>query len=585
MIKDYRVLLALSFVGFIFFGMALMKEMNPAFAKHQKAYYNELGVDDFTIEIKQVNVKTPGAILVDRCQSCHVGASNPDAAGLALPLGTHPPIVSGAEKDPHDFGKIGCVICHDGNGRALKEHDAHGEYHGWPLPLLAGKTAQASCNRCHAMEGGHLAGAEQYEKGRDLFLQKACWGCHTIAGISSTSQAPELTDAGGKYIYDYLVESIVEPSANVDNSKMPQFDWVHDEETVAALATYLKGQQKDRLRSEASAPIGYTKPPVEIARIVTPSIVAGRSLFAGVDYEGSTARGGCINCHAFRTTEGDLSGGSIGPELTYSVRSRGRDYVKDHVRNAKLHVADSIMPSFKDYSDAELESIALYLETFDFKLGPNTTGQQLYTTYCQSCHGEDLNGRGKVSAMLDPLPRDFSRYQFVASYQNRFKGSIEEGVKGTAMPAWKDILSSTEIDSLVEFIKTSSLKDSGGFTRAAAPLPPLGAAERLDYKGKGLVLEAGDPEKGYDAFQRFCTSCHGKLANGKGPNAYALVHPLPRNLINKEFLNQASVSDERLFQSILLGVAGTPMPAHDHLKDQTILDLIAFIRSNTEESK
>ena len=58
---------------------------------------------------------------------------------------------------------------------------------------------------------------------------------------------------------------------------------------------------------------------------------------------------------------------------------------------------------------------------------------------------------------------------------------------------------------------------------------------------------------------------------------------MPRNLINKEFMNQASVSDERLYESILLGVAGTPMPAHDHLSDQTILDIIAFIRANTTE--
>ena len=116
-------------------------------------------------------------------------------------------------------------------------------------------------------------------------------------------------------------------------------------------------------------------------------------------------------------------------------------------------------------------------------------------------------------------------------------------------------------------------------------LPKAGDPERLDYKRQGLVLLAGDPEKGYEAFQKFCTSCHGKLANGKGPNAYALEHPLPRNLINKEFLNQVGLSDERLYQSILLGVAGTPMPSHDHLKDQTILDIIAFIRANTEEAK
>ncbi len=587
MIKDYRIMLALAFVGFVALGLSLFKEMNLDYTGHQKAYYNALGVEDFLVEIKQVNVKTPsGGMMVDRCQSCHVGASNPDAAGFEEPLAAHPPIVSGVEKDPHDFGKMGCVVCHDGNGRALKEHDAHGEYHGWPAPLLAGEVAQASCNRCHAMESGSLAGAELYEEGRTLFLEKACWGCHTIAGISSASQAPELTDAGGKFTYEYLVESMVEPSANIDNSKMPKFDWIHDEHTVSALATYLKGKQKDRLRSEASAPIGYTKPEVQLARISEPSEEAGQSLFAGVPFEGSMAKGGCINCHAFRSADGVLAGGSVGPELTYSVRARGREYVKDHIRNSRMHVADSVMPIFKDYSDAEVESLVEYLATFNYKPIADTPGHQLFDLFCVSCHGENMDGRGIVAGMLDPLPRDFSKYQFVSSYEIRFKDSIRDGVNGTAMPTWKNILSDEDIDKLVAYIKEQSLKDVKKFTRIEVQLPRAGDLERLDYKERGIALVAGDVDKGSESFQKFCTSCHGKLANGKGPNAYDLEHPLPRNLLNKEFLNQVTVDDERLYQSILLGVAGTPMPAHDHLKDQTILDIIAFIRANTiEETK
>lgn len=125
MIKDYRLMVLLAFVGFVALGMSLFKAMNQEFVGYQKAYYKKLGVEDFFVEIKQVNVKTPSGIMVDRCQSCHIGASNPDAAGFEQPLTMHPPIVAGAEKDPHEFGKIGCAVCHDGNGRALKAHDAH----------------------------------------------------------------------------------------------------------------------------------------------------------------------------------------------------------------------------------------------------------------------------------------------------------------------------------------------------------------------------------------------------------------------------------------------------------------------------
>ncbi len=582
MIKDYRILFLLALIGFVFFGMSIVKGLDQDFPKYQKAYYEQLGVEDYTVEIKQVNVKTPGSIMIDRCQSCHIGASNPDAAGFEQPIAAHPPIVPGVDKDPHNFADIGCMVCHDGNGRALEIHDAHGEYHGWPAPLLTGNAAQANCNRCHAMEGGSLAGAEVYEKGRDLFLEKACWGCHTIAGISTSSQAPELTDAGGKFSYEYLVESIEEPTANIANSKMPKFDWVDDEEVVNALATYLKGQQKDRLRSEQSAPIGYVKPVSDVARIQEPSVDAGRALFAGVDYEGSIARGGCVNCHAFKDEAGHLSGGNVGPELTYAVRSRGKEYVRDHIVNSRMHVADSIMPTFKDYNDAELDSLVMFLSTFDYRLDSNEGGQ-LFANYCVSCHGENMDGKGPVSKMLDPLPRAF-RHQFVSSYEERFKTSIREGVKGTAMPPWKDILSDEEIDEVIAYITQKSLAGEDTYVRQQVPLPQPGDPERFNFRDKDVVLEAGNPERGYDVFQRACTSCHGKLANGKGPNAYFLEHPLPRNLLNAEFMNQPYMTDQRLYESILLGVPGTGMPSHDErLSDQNILDIIAFIRSNTTE--
>ena len=296
--------------------------------------------------------------------------------------------------------------------------------------------------------------------------------------------------------------------------------------------------------------------------------------------------GGCVNCHAVRNNDGLLAGGQIGPDLTWAIRTRGQEYTRDHIVNARTHVVDSIMPTFKDYNDAELDSLVMFMETLTYKLPDESEGQKLYAAYCVSCHGEDLNGRGVVSGMLDPYPRDFSKAQFILAYEERFKDSILNGVAGTDMPAWKNILSEEKVETLVEFIKEKTLESAPeNYKRIDVTLPKIGDTERLDYKDKGKLIEAGDAEKGYEAFQKNCTSCHGKLANGKGPNAYNLEHPLPRNLISKEFLNQAAVSDERLYQSILLGVAGAPMPAHDFLSDQTILNIIAFIRANTEEAE
>ncbi|MAS97457.1 MAG: hypothetical protein CMF29_00785 [Kiritimatiellaceae bacterium] len=379
MFKDYQILLILVVVGLIITAMSVLKSADiimsedATYRDWQHAYFEAIGEDEYEIEVKQVNLETEGITMVDRCQSCHIGASNPEAVDFEGPLAFHPPIVPGVEKDPHDFNKMGCAICHDGNSRALDIHDAHGELHGWPssLTMLTGKSAQANCFRCHAQEGGTLAGAAHFEKGRELYLEKACWGCHAIEGVSNAKQAPNLTNAGGKHGYDYLYESIQYPKANDENSKMPKFDWVYDNETVSALTTYLKAQQVKKIRTEKYAPLGYQKPKSIENRITVPSVDAGRALFAGVSYMGSTSRGGCINCHAWRNGDGDIAGGHIGPELTWSIRNRGTEYVRDHIVNSRMHAPDSIMPSFRQYNDAELDSLVLYLSTFDYKLESN----------------------------------------------------------------------------------------------------------------------------------------------------------------------------------------------------------------------
>jgi cytochrome c len=152
------------------------------------------------------------------------------------------------------------------------------------------------------------------------------------------------------------------------------------------------------------------------------------------------------------------------------------------------------------------------------------------------------------------------------------------------MAPWENILTDTEIGALVDYIVTSTQADHGKFVRIEVSLPKPGDPERRTFGSETRTIQAPDVDRGQDAFQKFCASCHGILANGKGPNAYALVHPLPRDLINQKFLNQPSVTDERLYRSILLGVAGTPMPSHDHLADQTILDIIAYLRSNTRDT-
>jgi mono/diheme cytochrome c family protein len=582
-IKDYTLLAVASILALVVIILAMAKASRSEFAAHQKQYATLCAVADVEIEIKQINVNVGGKSLIDRCTTCHVGFANPDAVDFEQPLTAHGPIVPDADKEPHDLAQIGCVVCHDGNGRATTLEDAHGHFHMWPAPLLTGSSVQANCIRCHDTNAKPLAGAPVLNRGRQLYIEKVCWACHTIDGVSSGKIGPDLSDVGARFSMDYLHESIVHPAANIASSRMPQFEWVHEKDTVDALIVYLKSQRKTRLKEYDLAPVGTPTPILAFAATRTATIAAGRKIFHGVQDAPLARRGGCINCHAVREADGKPQGGHIGPELTYAGRARDVAYIEAHIRNSRGHGPDSVMPVFDELSDTEVDSLVQYLQSLDYLDTGAVKGDRIYATYCASCHGDDMTGRGQNFQLLDPYPRNLSRRQFVESYKDRFAGSIADGIEGTAMPPWGKILSGEQIDSVIDFIAQVSSGDVDGkaprtFVRLDAPLPSIGDIDRITEEPVAAV----DPARGETAFQAHCTGCHGKLANGKGPNAYTLGNVYPRNLINNAFMQRDTLDDERLYRSVLLGVPGTPMPSHSHLSDQTLLDLVAYIRTLTE---
>ena len=89
---------------------------------------------------------------------------------------------------------------------------------------------------------------------------------------------------------------------------------------------------------------------------------------------------------------------------------------------------------------------------------------------------------------------------------------------------------------------------------------------------------ATSSKHGEGIFLQRCTGCHGRKADGKGPNSLD-INPKPRNLRNSAFI--ASVNDRRLFDSVLYGVQGTAMPSWiDYgLSKNDVGDIVNFIRS------
>ena len=135
-------------------------------------------LEKFDIRIRQIHVKDVD--LVDRCESCHLGAREPIVLTKAA-MGGEEVFTSHPNKELlkiHDPEKFGCTPCHGGNGAALSSVEkAHGYNKFWLWPLHAKENIEAGCQQCHAREiVTEMAGT--LDQGREIFRLRGCMGCH-----------------------------------------------------------------------------------------------------------------------------------------------------------------------------------------------------------------------------------------------------------------------------------------------------------------------------------------------------------------------------------------------------------------------
>jgi copper transport protein len=102
------------------------------------------------------------------------------------------------------------------------------------------------------------------------------------------------------------------------------------------------------------------------------------------------------------------------------------------------------------------------------------TGQTIYQEKCLDCHGKSGGGDGPLAATLDPLPpQPFATGRAAHAQDGDLYWWTQNGVLGSAMPAFRSVLSDGQAWNVVNYIKTlgaGSLNPSAGPT--AVPLPP-----------------------------------------------------------------------------------------------------------------
>ena len=558
----------ISIVVLAIHGVVFYNQFYARWQEHQSQYFEQAArlADSEAVRatlaarspaIEQVIVRNFGPERVDRCTTCHIAVDDPRFAKADQPLRTHPPVVG------HKFESFGCTICHNGQGRAVSAKGAHEGGEDWPWPILPTPMIEANCVQCHAEAG--WAHAPRVNLGRRLFFERACYTCHTIAGLSYGSIGPELSEVGRKRRYDYLLGKIEDPRATVPTSTMPKQDLTAEQRL--ALATFLVAQQGGNISHAPLAQFVSTQRQrpgwlplegivgAEAARIeALPPVEKGAALLPQV---------GCLSCHKL-----DDQDGRVGPDLAWTHAQRERPWLMAHFVDPKSVVPGSVMPPYP-LPEPIFEALSLYLLARPAPALPAEPAAQ-YKALCGRCHGDTGRGDGPIAAYLDPRPRDLTKAAFMRTKtRERLLASLENGVPGTSMAPWGRVLGAERSAALVDYVLESVVARGGSAKVTKREVP---ATNPVPYSTASVA-------QGQAIFLDRCGGCHGKKADGHGPNAEDIV-PRPRNLRNAPFVR--AVAYGRLHESIQYGVQGTAMPAAGFdfsLDDQAIGDLVNFIYS------
>ncbi len=208
-----------------------------------------------------------------------------------------------------------------------------------------------------------------------------------------------------------------------------------------------------------------------------------------------------------------------------------------------------------------LSTLVLPVTTVQAEAGNAERGKLIYARRCALCHGEEGDGAGPGAERLNPPPRDFTEGQYkfkttgfddiVPNDADLFR-MIRDGMPGTAMPGWGDMLSDQDIRDVIAFIKT--------FAGLEEEKPTI----QVDY-GRQVPSSPESIAKGRALFHEGdrCAECHG--AEGRGDAIKKLkddggARTWPRNL-TKPWTFRASNDPKDIFTRITVGIPGTQMPS------------------------
>src|SRR3989442_929298 len=204
-----------------------------------------------------------------------------------------------------------------------------------------------------------------------------------------------------------------------------------------------------------------------------------------------------------------------------------------------------------------------------------TKGKAVYVKWCGGCHGDGGAGDGPAASHMLPRPRDFTGaiYKIRATASGQLPTdqdvlrSIDDGLPGTAMPAWKDRLSERERRDVVAYLKTFS----AFFQDTSQRVVPLTFAKEPGGARSAEALRVG--RQFYDSMG--CWKCHGKGGRGDGPSAPTLKtdpgEPIFAADLHESWRFGGGAGTADIYRRLRTGLEGTLMPSFSDLIDKKFL--------------
>jgi mono/diheme cytochrome c family protein len=182
-------------------------------------------------------------------------------------------------------------------------------------------------------------------------------------------------------------------------------------------------------------------------------------------------------------------------------------------------------------------------------------GERIYAERCAVCHGPEGRGNGPAAPSMIPRPRDFaSGFKYRTTPPDHpprdedLIRTVTNGLTGSAMPHFHDVLSADEIRAVVSYIKRfSPLFRSAQVARIPVPPRPRPTADGL--------------ARGRAVYDKSCAVCHGADGRAMTPLPDAKGLPVHVRDLTAPWTFRGGSRPDEIWMRVTTGLHPSPMPA------------------------